>query len=107
MGVKVNDVFQEVRDVLSRLPHGGLKKLNLYMVPNDVFAREAHGRYVRFAGTKFPGFVWDLDIGLRVFEGAGARERCKATFGVSDGAHRRVESELQERSKADWTEIRR
>lgn len=95
VGVSIEDVSREVHHILDRLPRGGIKRLDVYMVPNDVFRREAHRRHVRFARDGFSGFVWQLDIGLRVFEGPVARERCGATFVLSDGTHRRVEEELK------------
>ena len=71
----IGTVATELREVLSKLPNGRIKKLDLIMVPNSNFGMQSHDRYVRFER-----YVWDVGCGLEIFEGAAAARRSAMAF---------------------------
>ena len=76
----------------SRLRRGTIKQLKVVMLPNPVFGDVAHDRFVRFERL-----VWDIGLGLKVFEGAFAVERSSATFKadrIAVDGYKKVEQEL-------------
>ncbi len=88
----IGDIDVEMRKILERLPHHRIKRLKVCMVGNSGFREDSHDRFIRFGD-----YVWDLGIGLEVFEGAHAPKRSSATFKTGTAvieSYRRVESEL-------------
>ena len=86
-----NDVQTELAEVVSRLPRGKIRRLEVFMLPNSEFGTRARDRFVRF-----DRYVWDLGHGLDVFEGPTAHIRCSASFKTNSAdGYKRVESELE------------
>lgn len=97
------DVEQELREVMSRLAHHRINELNVVMLPNAVFRESAHDRFIRF-----DKYVWDVGIGLKIFEGAYAPERSSATFKSGDAVdgYRAAERTLRAHKNARSATIR-
>ena len=92
------DIEAELQMVLRRLRQKRIKQLKIIMVPNAVFGSLSHDRFIRFEN-----YVWDIGLGLKVFEGAFAAERSSASFktgSVSKAGYKKVEDELTEHNEA-------
>jgi len=86
-----HDVTEDVRLIMQRLPSRNIKRIRLCMVPNSAFRDDSHDRFVRF-----DDYVWDLGLGLEIFHGAFAAQRCAASFksGANASGYRQIEQEL-------------
>jgi len=83
---------------MNRLQHRNIKQLKVVMLPNAIFGDVAHDRFIRFERV-----VWDIGLGLKVFEGAFAAERSSATFKaekVAVDSYKKVEAELARHPQA-------
>lgn len=86
------EIGAELNQVINRLQYRNIKQLKVVMLPNMIFGDVAHDRFIRFEGL-----VWDIGLGLKVFEGAFAAERSSATFKaekVAVDGYKKVEEEL-------------
>lgn len=74
------------------------------MLPNHVFGELHHGRFVRFEG-----YVWDIDIGIEVFEGPAVPRQSEAAFKTGDQviSYREAERVLSSHREAKIIEARR
>jgi hypothetical protein len=101
-GKTIDDIDTDVRQVLRRLPNKNVKRLKINMVPNAGFREDSHDRFVRFED-----YVWDLGLGLEVFEGAYATKRSSATFktGTSVSGYKQVELDLANNADTKTREI--
>jgi hypothetical protein len=98
-----NDLQTELSDVVSRLPRGKIRRLEVFMLPNTEFGTLARDRFVRF-----DRYVWDLGHGLDVFEGPAAQIRCSASFKTNSAkGYKRVESELENHPRTTRIKIAR
>jgi hypothetical protein len=97
------DLECEIRLIAQRLPAKNVKGIKLNMLPNPVFGDLSHDRFVRFNN-----YVWELGIGLKIFEGAFAAERSSASFktGASVNGYRQVENDLVGHPNTRTVEIR-
>ncbi len=88
---KLTDVEVELSTVMGRLALKNVKSLKIFMLPNTAFRTDAHDRFVRFGE-----YVWDIGLGLEVFEGAVAAKRSSAAFktGATIASYKRVEADL-------------
>lgn len=94
----MDEIESEFKLLISRLRRGTIRQLKVVMLPNLVFGDVAHDRFVRFEGL-----VWDIGLGLKVFEGAFAVERSSATFKgdkIAVDGYKNVEAELAGHPKA-------
>ena len=100
--VTLADVETELRFVMGRLPAQKVKRLIVFMIPNHVFRVLQHDRFLRFGD-----YVWDIGLGLKVFEGAFAGERSSATFktGAPVAEYKQAERDLAEHQQAKKLEI--
>jgi hypothetical protein len=73
--VKIEDIGSEMHLVLSRLAHNRVKRIKVVMLPNTVFGDIHHDRFIRFGE-----YVWDIGVGIKVFEGPCAAETSSASF---------------------------
>lgn len=91
-GVRLEDVQEEVISMLRRLPRGLVKQVGIVMLPNAVFGELHHGRFIRFED-----YVWDIDIGIEVFEGPAVPRQSEAAFKVTTQvmSYREVERVLK------------
>lgn len=87
----IDDIEKELRLVFSRLTNKKVQRINVYMVPNTGFRDDGHDRFVRFGD-----YVWDIGLGLEVFDGAFAVRRSSAGFksGVAVAGYKQVEEDL-------------
>jgi hypothetical protein len=88
----ISDIEVDMRQILARLPNQRIKRLKVCMVGKSGFREDSHDRFIRFGD-----YVWDIGIGLEVFEGAHAPKRSSATFKTGNAvieSYKRVESEL-------------
>jgi len=87
----VADVAAELSIVMGRLPVKNVKSLKIFMCPNTAFRTDAHDRFVRFGE-----YVWDIGLGLEVFEGMAAANKSSASFkaGGSLVSYKKVEADL-------------
>lgn len=99
-----NDVEEDIKLIIKKLPTNNIKHIKLYMVPNSGFRDGAHDRFIRFEN-----FVWDIGGGLEVFEGAFAAKRSQAAFktGEVTANYEKVEKELKAHPKAQYRELSR
>lgn len=85
-------VKDDFANVVGRLPKHKIKLLKISMVSKSAFGRVSHDRFVRFEN-----YVWDIGVGLKVFQGACAEERSSAAFKTGDGiihGYKQVEMDL-------------
>jgi hypothetical protein len=100
----IGDVEFDLRQILTRLPNNRIKRLKVCMVGKSGFREDSHDRFIRFGD-----YVWDIGIGLEVFEGAHAPKRSSATFKTGKTvieSYRRVESELSAYRDVQVCELR-
>lgn len=91
--LEIDDVAADVQPVLDRLQSGRVQRITLHMVPNTAFSNGAHDRFVRFGDH----YVWDLGLGVDVFDGPAAAARSSSAFktGLAVASYRNVESDLR------------
>lgn len=96
------DVEAELRIAMGRLASKNVKRLKIVMVPNAGFRDDGHDRFVRFGE-----YVWDIGLGLEVFEGAFAAKRSSASFktGAPVVGYKRVEADLAGHPQATAVEV--
>lgn len=71
----IGDIKRELSGIISHLPRLNVKRIKVCMIPNAKFSDLSHDRFVRFEN-----YVWDLGLGLQVFEGPRCQERSSAQF---------------------------
>lgn len=100
----IDDIETELRAVFDKLPSKNIKRIKVFMVPNPVFCEDGHDRFVRFGDF----FVWDIGLGLEVFEGPFSARRSSAGFksGMAIGGYKSVEQDLAGNDKTKFKEIR-
>ena len=101
-GRSMDDIDADIRPVLGRLTNKNIKRLKLCMVPNTGFRDDGHDRFIRFED-----YVWDLGLGLEVFDGAYAAKRSAAGFktGNSLAGYKQVEQDLSSNAESKTREI--
>lgn len=99
----IDDIEAEVRLLFGRLPRKNIRRIKVLMVPNTGFRDDGHDRFVRFGD-----YVWDLGLGLEVFDGAFAAKRSSAGFktGTAVGGYKRIEQDLAGNADTKSREIR-
>jgi hypothetical protein len=102
-GKTIEDVESDIRHILSRLTVKNIKRIKLLMVPNTGFRDDGHDRFVRFEE-----YVWDIGLGLEVFENAYAAKRSAASFktGLAMAGYKQVEQDLAGHRDTRMKEIR-
>lgn len=86
------DVRNRLADVMAKLASKQVKHLKILMVSNSAFGRSGHDRFVRFGD-----YVWDIGLGLKVFQGPCSAERSSTAFksGVDTvSGYKKVEQDL-------------
>jgi hypothetical protein len=99
-GISLADIVRGMEDEWERLRY--VEQLTIWMSHSDVFGRLSHDRYIRFGQFH----VWDVGLGLKIFEGPEVGERSSATFkagSVVAEEYRIVENQLRQ-SKGVKTE---
>lgn len=99
----IDDIDAELRVVFGKLPRKNVKRIKVFMVPNTGFRDAGHDRFVRFGD-----YVWDIGLGLEVFEGPFSAKRSSAGF-KSDTAidgYKSVEQDLAGNGDTKSREIR-
>jgi len=99
----IDDIEAELRVVFGKLPRKNIKRIKVFMVPNTGFRNDGHDRFVRFGD-----YVWDIGVGLEVFDGAYAAKRSSAGFksGTAIGGYKSVEQDLAGNGDTKSMEIR-
>ncbi|UXV18985.1 hypothetical protein N4P55_24435 [Pseudomonas fluorescens] len=99
----IDDIEAELRVVFSKLPSKNIKRVKVLMVPNTCFRDDGHDRFVRFGD-----YVWDIGLGLEIFDGAFSARRSSAGFkaGPAVGGYKIVEQDLARHADTKSTEIR-
>lgn len=102
-GKTIEDIETELRQVFSRLPRKNIKRIKVFMVPNTGFRDDGHDRFIRFGI-----YVWDVGLGLEVFDGAFSAKRSSASFktGTAVDGYKVVEQALAGNSGTKSMEIR-
>ena len=86
-------VKDNLANMITRLELQNIKRLKVFMVPNPAFGRCGHDRFFHFGN-----YVWDIGLGLKVFQGPCSRERSSAAFKTGDAivsGYRQVEDNLR------------
>lgn len=101
-GVTLDDVQSELREVLGHLSKGHVKRIRIIMLPNGDFGQLHHDRFLRFGD-----YVWDIGIGVKVFEGAFVAEQSTAGFkaGSQTDSYRQAEAGLSAHVRARSIDI--
>lgn len=89
---KLADVKADLAKVMARLPSKKVQRLKISMVPNPAFRVRGHDRFFRFGD-----YVWDIGLGLQVFQGAYSPARSSAAFKTGDDivrGYKKVEEDL-------------
>lgn len=99
----IDDIEAELRLVFGRLPRKNVRRIKVLMVPNTGFRDDGHDRFVRFGD-----YVWDIGLGLEVFDGAFSTKRSSASFkaGTAVGGYKGVEQDLAGNADTKSGEIR-
>lgn len=99
----IDDIETELRVVFGKLPCKNVKRIKVFMVPNTGFRDDGHDRFIRFGD-----YVWDIGLGLEVFDGAFSAKRSSASFktGIAVGGYKRVEQDLGGNADTKSREIR-
>jgi hypothetical protein len=97
----LEDVKTELRQIIDRLPHKRIKRLTVHFAPDHLFGRLEHGRYVRF-----DNYIWEIDGGLEVLEGAVCERASNATFKTGEFVQGYRDDETQLRNAADTQAIK-
>lgn len=69
------DIENEFKSVMAKLPKQNVKQLKIVMSPNSTFSELAHDRFIRFED-----YIWDIGLGLQIFEGPCVGHRSAATL---------------------------
>lgn len=98
----IGDVQGELKILLTRLPNHRIKRIKIYMLPNGAFGDVNHDRFIRFGE-----YVWDIGVGVKVFEGAFVPQRSAAGFkaGLQAVTYKNVEVELGQHQNATFAEV--
>lgn len=102
-GKSINDIRDELEAVIERLSYKHIKQLKAIIVPeSDGFRDYGHDRFIRF-----DNYVWDIGLGLEIFEGAFCPRWSSATFksGAAVDSYREVEKKLFNNDKTQSTVI--
>jgi hypothetical protein len=99
----IDDIENELRFVFGRLPCRNIKRIKVVMVPNSGFRDDGHDRFIRFVD-----YVWDIGLGLEVFDGAYSAKRSSAGFksGIAIDGYKVVERDLADNPNTKSREIR-
>ena len=95
--VALEDVQTEVETIMGRLPQHVMKRVKIVMLPNHVFGNLQHDRFIRFGE-----YVWDIGVGLKVFEGPVAAGTSAASLktGLQVSTYKQAEETLSENAEA-------
>jgi len=87
----IQDIESNLQILLSRLPRKNIKKIKVFLLPNHYFGKMSHDRFV-----KFGNYVWDLGVGLDIFDGGSSKIRSAATLKSWESvkSYKNVEDEL-------------
>lgn len=102
-GKSIDDVADELRPIVERLSAKNIKRIKIHMVPNTGgFRDDGHDRFVRFGD-----YVWDIGLGLEIFEGAFSSKKSSASFksGAAVASYRQVEQDLSTNAGTKSKEI--
>lgn len=90
-GKALADVEADLRLLFGRLQPKNIKRIKLHMAPNTAFRDDGHDRFVRFEG-----YVWDVGLGLEIFDGPFAAKRSSASFksGLHVKGYTQIEQDL-------------
>jgi len=99
----IADIEAELRVVFGKLPRKNIKRIKVFMAPNSSFRDNGHDRFVRFGD-----YVWDIGLGLEVFDGPYSAKRSSAGFksGTAIGSYKSVEQDLAGNGDTKSMEIR-
>lgn len=91
-----SDIQKNLQSLLMRLPKKNIKEMKIIMLSDYDFGNISHDRFVRF-----DRYVWDLGLGVDVFEGAYSVRRSSANLKTwpSDKSYKVVEEDLSNHSK--------
>lgn len=97
LDVKLEAVRQRTEAIISHLSSNKVKKVTVLMLPNAAFGNLHHDRYVRFEE-----YVWDIGLGLQVFEGPAVESKSAASLksGLQVVSYKETEQELNEHDQA-------
>ncbi len=100
---RLPEIEESLRLILQKLSERNVNRLRLVMAPNFLFGQGAHDRFIRFGD-----YIWDLGLGLEIFEGPCSSGRCSATFKARmwEDDYREIEREIESHSKAVVRTIR-
>lgn len=103
-GVCLEEVQKEVETVLRRLQQDKVKEVRIVMLPNHVFGDLHHDRFIRFED-----YVWDIGLGIKVFEGPATTEISTVAFKAADqvASYREAERGLGSHPEARFIKARR
>ena len=98
----MDDIVADIRPLLARLQTKNIKRLRVCMVPNSGFRDDGHDRFIRFED-----YVWDIGLGLEVFDGAYAAKRSAAGFKTGDAVagYKQVEQDLAQNADTKTRDI--
>lgn len=99
----IDDIEAEMSLIFRRLPQKNVRRIKVCMAPNVSFRDDGHDRFFRFGK-----YVWDVGLGLKVFDGAYATERSSAGFktGLSVAGYKQVEDDIARNAALKTCEIK-
>lgn len=100
--VTSEDVQAELQTVLEHLPKGHVKRIKVVMLPNGDFGKLHHDRFIRFGE-----YVWDIGLGMKVFEGPFVAEQSTAGFkaGPQTDSYKQAEAGLSTHVRAKSIDV--
>jgi len=100
--VTLEDIRTELREILGHLPKGHVKHIKIIMLPNADFGHLHHDRFIRFGD-----YVWDIGLGVKVFEGAFVAEQSTAGFkaGLQADSYKQAEAGLSAHVRAKYIDV--
>jgi hypothetical protein len=86
----INDIAYEISQTLNRLPFRNVTRVVVYMVKDACFRKQSHDRFIRFGR-----YVWNIGLGLKIFEGECTKERSNAFFTTETNEFKAIERILK------------
>lgn len=94
--VQLEEVKTRTIAIISHLSPNKIKRVKVLMLPNAAFGDIHHDRYVRFEE-----YVWDIGLGLKVFEGPAVANKSTASLksGLQVVSYKDSEAQLNEHAQ--------
>jgi len=101
--IRMPQIEENLNLIMSKLQNKKINSFKVIMLPNGAFGRLSHDRFIRFGNN----FVWEIGIGLKIFEGPFTPQRSSATFKTGSVVKEfiDIEDELKKNPEAQYRQI--